>query len=82
VKDIQRRLDGGKEDAEELKRHPFFKGMKWSDLVQKATRAPLTPGLTNELDVSTGVIPVDSPAIVPRKSGEIFRGCIAINYLQ
>jgi serine/threonine protein kinase len=74
MRDPKRRLGGGKDDAEELKRHPFFKGMKWSDLAQKAIQAPFTPSLTNELDVSTAVIPIDSPAVVLPNCGEIFRG--------
>jgi ribosomal protein S6 kinase alpha-5 len=74
VKDPKKRLGGGKDDAEELKRHPFFKRMKWSELVQKAIQAPFTPSLTDELDVSTEEISFDSPATVPPNYGEIFRG--------
>ncbi|XP_023701580.1 ribosomal protein S6 kinase alpha-5 isoform X2 [Cryptotermes secundus] len=80
VKDPRKRLGGGEEDSEELKRHPFFKGMNWTDLEKKAVPAPFTPRLANELDVSnfseefTRMIPADSPDVVPPNFDKIFRG--------
>jgi ribosomal protein S6 kinase alpha-5 len=43
VKDSRKRLGGGKDDAEELKIHPFLKGIMWSDLAQKKISAPFVP---------------------------------------
>jgi serine/threonine protein kinase len=34
-KDPQRRLGGSDEDAEEIKRHPFFKNIEWEKLYKK-----------------------------------------------
>jgi ribosomal protein S6 kinase alpha-5 len=52
VKDPRKRLGGGEDDAEELKRHPFLKGINWSDLAQKKISAPFVPQKTNESDVN------------------------------
>lgn len=35
AKDPHRRLGGGPEDAKEIKRHPFFLPISWTDLVQR-----------------------------------------------
>jgi serine/threonine protein kinase len=43
VKDPQKRLGGGKEDAEELKRHPFWKTINWSEMAQRNYQAPFLP---------------------------------------
>jgi ribosomal protein S6 kinase alpha-5 len=80
VKDPRKRLGGGKDDAEELKRHPFLKGIKWSELIQKKIRAPFVPRKIIELDVSnvadesTQIIPSDLSVTRPPKSDKIFRG--------
>ncbi|XP_018901176.1 ribosomal protein S6 kinase alpha-5 isoform X2 [Bemisia tabaci] len=79
VKDPRKRL-GGDKDAEELKKHPFFKDMNWVALAKKAIKAPFVPKITNELDVSnfseefTKMTPADSPAIVPPNFDKIFKG--------
>jgi serine/threonine protein kinase len=52
VKDPRKRLGGGKDDAEELKRHPFLRGMNWSDLAQQKVWPPFLPTETNQLDNS------------------------------
>jgi serine/threonine protein kinase len=74
AKNPEERLGGGKDNADELKRHPFFKGMNWSDLVKKEIRAPFTPSLENELGVRTEVAYDDSSTVVPPDSNQIFRG--------
>ncbi|GAB6028091.1 Chromosomal serine/threonine-protein kinase jil-1 [Chamberlinius hualienensis] len=79
VKDPRRRLGGGKGSAEELKRHCFFKGQNWNDLARKAIPAPFIPKISSELDVSnfseefTGMVPADSPAIVPPNVEKLFK---------
>ncbi|PNF30492.1 hypothetical protein B7P43_G10867 [Cryptotermes secundus] len=80
VKDPQKRLGGGKDDAEELKRHPFLKGMNWSDMAQKKILAPFLPTKTNELDDTNfpeefiQKIPAHLPATLPSNCDELFRG--------
>jgi serine/threonine protein kinase len=80
VKDPRNRLGGGKDDAEELKRHLFFEGMNWSDLAQKKILAPFSPIETNEFDDSnssdelTKIIHDDLPATLPPNCDKLFRG--------
>ncbi|KAJ4441201.1 hypothetical protein ANN_11052 [Periplaneta americana] len=80
VKDPRKRLGGGEEDAEELKRHPFFRGINWNDLARKAIPAPFVPKINDELDVSnfseefTKMTPTDSPAVIPANFDKIFKG--------
>ncbi|KAJ6218094.1 hypothetical protein RDWZM_009251 [Blomia tropicalis] len=52
VKDPHKRLGGTEEDADEIKRHPFFKSICWDDLAARKVAAPFTPKIKNELDVS------------------------------
>ena len=52
VKDPHKRLGGSSEDADEIKRHPFFKSINWDDLAARRVPAPFTPKITSELDVS------------------------------
>ena len=35
VKNPENRLGGGKEDAEEVKRHPFFASVNWQDVYDR-----------------------------------------------
>jgi ribosomal protein S6 kinase alpha-5 len=80
IKDPRKRLGGGKDDAEELKRHPFLKEINWSDLAQKKIMAPFSPINTNESDDSnsseefTQKIPAHSPATLLPDCNKIFRG--------
>lgn len=80
VKDPRKRLGGGMEDAEELKRHPFFSDLDWEALARKEISAPFVPKISGELDVSnfseefTKMIPTDSPAIIPPNFDKIFKG--------
>lgn len=43
---------GAKEDAEELKKHPFFDDIDWEDLAQKKITPPFKPKLRSETDTS------------------------------
>ncbi|ELU01154.1 hypothetical protein CAPTEDRAFT_1743 [Capitella teleta] len=78
TKDSAQRL--GAKGAHQVKGHTFFKGFKWDDLAIKKTSAPFVPKIVNEMDTSnfsdefTNMIPADSPAVVPLKSENIFRG--------
>jgi serine/threonine protein kinase len=85
-KDPRQRLGGGKEDAEEPKRHSFSNGMDWSDVAQENFWPPFEPRIINEVDVSkfldkfTQMIPADLSVTLPPKCDKIFI-CIAISLL-
>ncbi|XP_077522827.1 ribosomal protein S6 kinase alpha-5-like isoform X2 [Amblyomma americanum] len=80
VKDPRKRLGGGIDDALELKRHRFFKGLNWEDLATKRIAAPFVPKIAGELDVSnfaeefTSMVPADSPALAPMSDDKVFKG--------
>uniref|UniRef100_A0A671K8I3 protein kinase C n=1 Tax=Sinocyclocheilus anshuiensis TaxID=1608454 RepID=A0A671K8I3_9TELE len=48
----ERRLGAGEGDAEEVKRHPFFRNMDWAALLAKKTRPPFLPTIKGREDVS------------------------------
>ncbi|KAH1010205.1 ribosomal protein S6 kinase alpha-5 isoform X2 [Dendroctonus ponderosae] len=79
IKDPRRRLGGRGEDALELKRHAFFKGLDWEKVARKEIRPPFVPIIKGELDVSnfseefTKMEPVISPSQTPSHQ-RAFRG--------
>ncbi|XP_018323362.1 ribosomal protein S6 kinase alpha-5 isoform X2 [Agrilus planipennis] len=80
VKDPKKRLGGGERDADELKRHPFFRSLDWDSLAKKKIPSPFKPIIKCELDVSnfseefTQMPATDSPAVVPPNYDKIFKG--------
>jgi hypothetical protein len=42
-KNPARRLGAGREDAEEVKRHPYFTGVDWDALLRKECTPPFVP---------------------------------------
>ena len=42
-KNPARRLGASKDDAEEVKRHPYFTGVDWDALLRKETTPPFVP---------------------------------------
>ncbi|KAJ3401844.1 hypothetical protein CcCBS67573_g05506 [Chytriomyces confervae] len=51
-KDPKRRLGGGRLDAEEVKRHPYFAGVDWDAFMERSVGPPWKPIIKNEKDVS------------------------------
>ena len=45
TRDPNRRLGSGKEDAEEIKRQPFFKDVNWDDVFNKRIPPPYFPSI-------------------------------------
>ncbi|XP_049882058.1 ribosomal protein S6 kinase alpha-5-like isoform X2 [Pectinophora gossypiella] len=80
VKDPRRRLGGGDEDADELKRHPFFQNLDWDAVSRRAVPAPFVPTLAHAADTCnfadefTRMPPTDSPAQAPKHSDKLFLG--------
>ncbi|CAG8631517.1 8397_t:CDS:2, partial [Paraglomus occultum] len=67
TRDPERRLGSGKGDAEEIKRHPFFKGVNWDDMLAKKVPPPFYPTISSPTDTSnfdkefTSEIPMLTP---------------------
>ncbi|PVU99333.1 hypothetical protein BB559_000808 [Furculomyces boomerangus] len=51
-RDPTKRLGAGVGDADDVKRHPFFKGVNWLDYLDKQIAPPFTPQITNRVDIS------------------------------
>jgi len=64
---ISQRLGSGAADADPIKTHPFFKHIKWADVISRKLDPPFKPVLASDDDVSqfdsnfTKQTPVDSP---------------------
>lgn len=50
IKDPNKRLGGGPEDAREIMIHPFFRGLNWRDLLEKKIQPPFVPEITSDTD--------------------------------
>ncbi|XP_072102134.1 ribosomal protein S6 kinase alpha-5-like isoform X2 [Mobula birostris] len=80
VKDPKKRLGSGPKGSLEIKRHPFFRGLNWDDLLAKKIPAPFKPVIRSEMDVGnfaeefTEMDPTYSPASVPHSGDRIFQG--------
>ncbi|KAM9482958.1 serine/threonine-protein kinase N2 isoform 2-T2 [Clarias gariepinus] len=68
----ERRLGAGERDAEEVKKHPFFRNVDWSALLAKKIRPPFMPTIKGREDVSnfddefTSEAPILTPPREPR----------------
>lgn len=84
-KDPRKRL-GCHHDAEELKKHKFFRGIDWDFLTEKRYDAPMKPNLTSKYDLSqfsedfTSQPAIDGPAehgpLTASNGSKFFRGKI------
>jgi len=52
TRDPARRLGSGKGDAEEIKRHPFFKDVSFDDVLNKRVPPPYFPTINGSADTS------------------------------
>ncbi|PKI84421.1 Pkc1p [Malassezia vespertilionis] len=52
TRDPSKRLGAGPDDAEEVKAHPFFRDVRWDDLLQKRITPPFCPTLKNASDTT------------------------------
>ncbi|KAF9534539.1 protein kinase C1 [Crepidotus variabilis] len=52
TRDPNRRLGSGKDDAEEIKKQPFFKDTNWDDVVNKRIPPPYFPTINGSADTS------------------------------
>uniref|UniRef100_A0A8C2XFH0 non-specific serine/threonine protein kinase n=1 Tax=Cyclopterus lumpus TaxID=8103 RepID=A0A8C2XFH0_CYCLU len=50
IKDPNKRLGGGPDDAKEIMRHSFFSGVNWQDVYDKKMVPPFKPQVTSETD--------------------------------
>ncbi|XP_055007795.1 serine/threonine-protein kinase N2 [Boleophthalmus pectinirostris] len=68
----ERRLGAGERDAEEVKKHLFFRNMDWHDLLAKKVKPPFVPTIQGANDVSnfddefTSEAPILTPPREPR----------------
>ncbi|XP_036409833.1 serine/threonine-protein kinase N2-like isoform X2 [Megalops cyprinoides] len=68
----ERRLGAGERDAEEVKKHPFFRNVDWTALLAKKVKPPFVPTVQGREDVSnfddefTSEAPVLTPPREPR----------------
>lgn len=64
----------------------LFQGIDWHALGKKKVPPPFKPVIENELDVSnfaeefTEMIPIDSPAAVPKNTDKVFRVSIDFTF--
>ncbi|KAI4901941.1 hypothetical protein NFI96_021240 [Prochilodus magdalenae] len=68
----ERRLGAGERDAEEVKKHPFFRNVDWGALLAKKIQPPFVPTIKDREDVSnfddefTSEAPILTPPREPR----------------
>ena len=52
VRDPKARLGSGEQDANEVKAHPFFRGIDWASLAAGKIPSPWIPTVAGSLDTS------------------------------
>ena len=55
TRDPTRRLGAGPDDAEEIKRHPFFEDVNWDDMLNKRVPPPFLPTIKSATDSASAI---------------------------
>ncbi|XP_057317153.1 serine/threonine-protein kinase N2-like isoform X2 [Hydractinia symbiolongicarpus] len=68
-KNPERRLGSSQRDAEDIKKQPFYKDMKWESLLHRKLKAPFIPTVKHAEDVSNFDVEFTSeePVLTPTK---------------
>jgi hypothetical protein len=61
TRDPARRLGSGKGDADEIKKHPFFKDVSFDDVMNKRIPPPYFPTIVSLQSFNIGVSLIDKP---------------------
>lgn len=86
----ERRLGGGKGDAQEVKNHPFFAGVNWEDMLAKRVAPPFLPTINGRADTSnfdeefTREIPILTPVnamLTPHEQHEFINFSYVANWV-
>ncbi|KAG2233150.1 hypothetical protein INT48_001643 [Thamnidium elegans] len=66
-RDPSQRLGSGPDDAVSIKRHPFFRGVNWDDMLAKRVPPPFYPTINGRLDTSNfdEEFTNETPALTP-----------------
>ncbi|KAI9364117.1 hypothetical protein BD770DRAFT_175436 [Pilaira anomala] len=66
-RDPTQRLGSGPDDAASIKRHPFFRGVNWDDMLAKRVPPPFYPTINGRLDTSNfdEEFTNETPALTP-----------------
>ncbi|KAH0788551.1 AGC family protein kinase [Histomonas meleagridis] len=82
-KDPKKRLGSGPLDAEEIKRHSFFAGINWTNVMNKKTCPKYIPTIKSETDTSNfdeeftempNAVSLGDDSLVPEEAQEAFQG--------
>ncbi|MBN3298616.1 PKN2 kinase, partial [Amia calva] len=72
----ERRLGAGERDAEEVKKHPFFRTVDWNGLLAKKVKPPFVPIIKGREDVSNfdDEFTSEAPVLTPPREPRILTG--------
>ncbi|XP_036376913.1 serine/threonine-protein kinase N2-like isoform X1 [Megalops cyprinoides] len=70
------RLGAGESDAEEVKKHPFFRNVDWSGLLAKKVEPPFRPTIKGREDVSNfdNEFTSEAPVLTPTREPRVLTG--------
>eukprot|EP01032_Pedospumella_encystans_P031243 gene31243-35266_t len=87
VRDPKARLGSGEQDANEVKAHPFFRGIDWASLAAGKIPSPWIPTVAGSLDTSlfdtefTSMMPIVSPDVRGAYFGSMDRAFEGFTYV-
>ena len=82
-KNPERRLGSSPRDAEDIKKQPFFKEMKWESLLHRKLKAPFIPTVKHAEDVSNFDVEFTSedPVLTPPRERKALSSGDQVNKL-